>query len=504
MTSDRHALESSAHDTPCLPKKTGWLRYLLCATLALTICGLVIAVYVMEKIGVPPRLLAPYIEKRTSGHNPTIVGTGILVAGIMRTNDRGQQVLPHQESFRLGAQPTLIAQRPAPQNEVKILVTSPAEATAAIAHANPGDVITFAPGTYRFSGSYLGVSRAGTALRPIIVRAIQPGSVTLEFDMVEGFKVTAPFWEFENLRIVGVCDSHYHCEHAFHVVGKGDHFVARNNTITDFNSHFKINADGDTAPDDGLIEGNTLTNGSVRNTDNPVNVIDIVVASRWVIRKNLITDFFKGAGNRTSYGGFAKGGGSQNLFENNLVICEYRLRSPGAISVGLSLGGGGTGAEYCRDKRCVTEQENSTVQGNLVAACSDDGIYLNKAAMSKVIHNTLIDTGGISVRFPSTSADIEGNLVDGKIRVRDNAVLREKDNLDTSLVRLFLGSHPVRDLFAETGRIDLRGPVPRRHGPVVNAPKDLCAPLPGNAAPASGNVGPPYGAFSDFAACRRR
>lgn len=484
------------------------MRILLVGTLVFGLAALLVASYVLEKIGVPPRVLAPYIEKRTSGHNPTIVGAGSLVAGIMRFNDRGEAFVPQRQSFSLGAQPL-----PVPQVSPAVaiaeapitLVASPAEAMAAFARAEPGDAITFLPGVYRFSGSNLSIIRPGTALRPIVVRAARPETVTLEFDLVEGFKVAAPYWQFENLRIVGVCASHGSCEHAFHIVGKGNHFVARNNTITDFNSHFKINAESNVTPDDGLIEGNTLTNSSVRKTDNPVNVIDIVVASNWVIRKNVITDFFKGDGNRTSYGGYAKGGGDHNLFENNLVICEYRIHNPGSISVGLSLGGGGTAAEYCRDKRCVVEQQNSTIRGNLIASCSDDGIYLNKSAASKIIHNTLIDTGGISVRYPSSSADVEGNLVDGKIRQRDGAVLRENDNRDTSITRLFLGSHPVRALFAGAEHFDYAAiKVPLRETPTSEPPSDLCPAIVESTDHARNSAALPYGAFHDFGRCLRK
>ena len=286
-------------------------------------------------------------------------------------------------------------------------------------------------------------------------------------------------------------------------MGKGDHFIARNNTIVDFNSHFKINAINDVSPDEGLIEDNTLTNRSVRDSSNPVDVIDLVVASKWIIRKNLITDFFKGGGNRTSYGGFAKGGGHQNLFENNIVLCEFRLHSPGAISVGLSLGGGGTGAMYCRDRKCVTEQEDSTIRGNLIASCSDDGIYINKGARSKIMHNTLIDTGGISARFPATSADVEGNLVDGKIRSRDDAILRAEDNIDTSIVRISLGSHPVRELFKGAELLDFSGSVPSRKATQAQATPDLCEIAKSGAREDATATVQSYGAFADFGLCRR-
>jgi hypothetical protein len=363
----------------------------------------------------------------------------------------------------------------------------------AIAAAAPGDVITLLPGRYRFARAPLNVMRAGSAQANIVLRAEQAGSVELEFELVEGFHVSAPYWRFENLAIRGVCHQHTYCEHAFHVTGAASHFAALNNTIVDFNAHFKINGDQNGFPDHGRIEGNTLRNDSVRATSNPVTPIDLVAASGWTIRRNLIADFIKGGGDRISYGAFAKGGGSDNLFEQNAVLCEARLQGAPGQRVGLSLGGGGTGKPYCRDGKCITEQDQGILRANLIAACSDDGIYLNNAAGSRLVHNTLVDTGGVQVRFAGSSADIEGNLVDGDIRSRDGALMRLRDNLSTPIGLLYTGYHAQRRLFSDAAEFDFRwrGQAPRRQD--GDAAPDLCgAPRP---AP------PAYGAFEDIASC---
>lgn len=479
-------------ERPVSPRTDGRLRRWLLGLFGLAALSGALLSYALETINVPPRRLPEYIVHRASGHNPTIVATGAWLADTLMAQDRGVPRSMPPLRLRLGAQPEAVTPTAAQR---QVAVASISQALQAIDHAQPGDVITFAPGRYRFTGSAIEIGSPGTLDRPITVRAAQPDTVQLEFDMTEGFRVAAPYWHFENLKIDGVCRDHGACEHAFHVVGKASHFMARNNTITNFNSHFKINAERGNAPDDGLIDGNTLTNDSVRETGNPVTVIDLVAASRWTIRKNLLADFFKGQADQISYGAFAKGGGSQNLFENNIVLCEYQLH-PAGQRVGLSLGGGGTGAAYCRDKRCITEQSDSTIRGNLIASCSDDGIYLNAAATSTILHNTLIDTGGISVRYPQSSADIEGNLVDGKIRMRNEALLRMKDNLDTSMTRLYLGSHPVRDLFSGAAAGTFGGQIPRRAAgtPASGAP-DLCG------TPSSGPHA--YGAFDRFADCLR-
>ncbi|OWW20393.1 right-handed parallel beta-helix repeat-containing protein [Noviherbaspirillum denitrificans] len=457
------------------------------------ISGAGLAAFLIESIGVPPRALAPYIERRVSQHNPIIVKTGEWVASSLTSLDRGQQLEGLQSAMRVGAQPNSVLRTIFGEPGGKtVRVESPGAAIIAIAQAQPGDVITFAPGTYRFSGQPTVVNKPGTQESRIVVRAAQPGTVTLELDNSEGFLVAAPHWTFENLVIRGVCKSHSSCEHAFHVVGDAHHFIARNNTIVDFNSHFKINGVDDKMPDEGIIESNTLTNTSIRQTENPVTPIDLVAASRWIIRHNMISDFIKGQSNRTSFGAFAKGAGSDNRFEQNVVICENNLKGAAGYRVGLSLGGGGTGRAYCRDRRCIMEQERGVIEANLIASCSDDGIYVNRSAGSKVIHNTLVDTGGIVVRFPESSADIEGNLVDGNIRSRDDGIVRKLDNIETSLTSTYIGLRPVRGLYQPGQHFSWKGEPPRRTGS-TKVPLDLCG--------EKRSATPAYGAFERFSSC---
>ena len=462
-----------------------WLLFFCAAFAAL----FAVAALVLETRGRPPRLLGPYLERRASGHNPLIVAIGERLDGLFTWLDRGSPpagtpVIPW------AAAP---AAPPPVGGATTVLVGSAAELTDAIRQAQPGDVITLLPGIYRFAGPSIPVSRPGREGAPITVRAELPGTARLEFDILEGFHVTAPWWIFENLHIQGVCTNHSDCEHAFHVVGKGSHFVARNNTVLNFNAHFKINGEG-AQPDNGLIVGNVLRNTAVRATPNPVTPIDLVGASNWTVRGNLIADFIKGQGDGISYGAFAKGAGGNNRFVANTVVCEHLLRDAWGQRVGLSLGGGGTALGACRDGRCVVEQEGSLIESNLVAACSDAGIYLNRAAQSRLRHNTLLDTGGILLRFVETSADLDGNLVDGAVQVADGAILRNGDNRVSSMTRLYLGSHPVRALFRDASAFDLgwAGEPPQRAEPAAQV-ADLCGGVCQTAQT--------YGAFEDFRAC---
>jgi parallel beta-helix repeat protein len=250
-------------------------------------------------------------------------------------------------------------------------------------------------------------------------------------------------------------------------------------------------------PDGGVIEHSTLAASHERKTDGAVTAIDIVAASDWRIEGNLIADFIKAGGNGTSYGAFAKGGASGTRFLRNVVLCEHLLRPRGGRRIGLSLGGGGTYAAACRDRKCIVEHGGGTIEDNLVAGCSDVGIYLNKAAQSTIVRNTVLDTAGIEVRFPETVADMQGNLIDGPVQRRDDALVREVDDKGTAAAWLFVGRHPVRSYFVDFSRLDLdwRGEPPLRQGSLTPS-VDLCGALRGQRQA--------YGAFDDIRRCAPR
>ncbi len=492
----RAPAKSAAGRRPGGPVRRCVLRLTL-LTLLTGAAGAAVLLGFLQERGIAPRALGPYLALRSGGHNPTIEAIGQQLQALLLRVDRGAigaapAPIP---ALAVGAQEGAAA---SPAGGREILVDNADAVRAAIFAAQAGDVLTLLPGDYRFNGSVKPGPHGGTEAAPIVVRARAPGQVRIELNAQEGFIVAKPWWRFENLAITGVCPDHNWCEHAFHVVGAASHFAARNNRIGDFNAHFKINGEDGVFPDAGLIEGNTLYNSGARLTRNPVTPIDLVAANGWVVRRNLISDFIKGGGDRISYGGFFKGGGKGNLFDRNVVVCEQRLRGMPGQRVGLSLGGGGTGQPYCRDGKCITEQEDGVLSNNLIASCSDDGVYINSAARSKLLHNTLIDTGGISVRFPSSSADEQGNLVDGAVRSRDGALLRSQASAATGGAWLYLGVHPVRALFRDSAQFDFgwRGEPPRRSAGSGAPERDLCgAPRPAT---------PRYGAFEDFSACLAR
>ena len=177
---------------------------------ALVGCGLVLAVagfsWAIETINLPPRSMANHVERRASGHGSVVLAIGNRLAELLLWLDRDSIQAHAWPGLRLGAQtdpapPT----RPDNTRVHLVLVATVAEATQAFEQAKPGDAITFAPGTYRFAGSGISANRAGTKAAVITVRADQPGTVTLEFNMTEGFVVSEPYWTFENLSIRGAC-----------------------------------------------------------------------------------------------------------------------------------------------------------------------------------------------------------------------------------------------------------------------------------------------------------
>ncbi len=313
--------------------------------------------------------------------------------------------------------------------EVVSIATS-SQLTEAVAGARPGQVLLLAPGAYLVGGQAIAVNRPGTAAAPIALKAGRLGDAVIRLSTVEGFLVSAPYWIFENLVIEGVCTRDDDCEHAFHVVGGGRRVTIRNNRLIDFNAQIKVNGVGGIFPDWGLVEGNAIYSRRPRRTANPVTAIDIVGASGWVVRRNLIADFVKAGGDHTSYAAFMKGGGEDGVFDGNLVACRLAVpqQSWGEQRVGLSFGGGGTGDRYCRGGRCLFEHRSGMMRNNIIHDCSDVGIYLNKAPAARIFHNTLWSTAGIDARFVPTTAVIRNTIFGGRLRERDGGQIIAADN----------------------------------------------------------------------------
>lgn len=316
-----------------------------------------------------------------------------------------------------------------------IFISSVDELLSALAKAKPGDDLIMKPGIYRLNQKKISLGSSGSTTSPIRLRALHKGSVTLKLISIEGFYVDKANWILENLIITGDCDLDDKCQHAIHIVGDADNLIIQNNHFKNFNAHIKSNGFiekkgvGREFPDNVRIRHNSFTNEWQRLTASPVTPIDVVGGNYWEVSNNFIADFSKLRGNKTAYGAFLKGGGTEGVFENNLVACEWKVPHISAIDIriGLSFGGGGTAAALCQNENCRAEHSNGKLRSNTIVNCKNDvGIYLNKAENTKVVNNLLFNTLGVDVRFSATSATLQQNIIQGRVRARDGALLEQR------------------------------------------------------------------------------
>jgi Chondroitinase B len=373
-----------------------------------------------------PQELIRYLKRRLEGHTKL---EAVLLpplhaaqrhferappAGLLPTLGKGQQTTALKELTKGITQ--------------QVQVDSPQAIRQALREARPGTRIVIAPGLYPFDKN-LSLGNDGKSDAPIVLSANQPGTVWLHFKQLDGIVVGRPYWVFENLDIRGVCERHGDCEHAFHVVGRAAFTTLRNNRITDFNAHIKVNGYKGDWPDHGLLAYNTLTNSTTRKTAKPVVPFDLVGANHWWVQDNLVSHFAKGDGNKVSYGIFMKGASEGGRIERNLVICSGNDISRPGIRVGISFGGGGTGPQYCRDRKCGTHEHRfGLAANNVVAHCNDTAIDVNQSNQIVLAHNTLINTSGVATRGAVAQASLYGNLYEGVARARDGSQLTSEFN----------------------------------------------------------------------------
>lgn len=311
-------------------------------------------------------------------------------------------------------------------------VGNAADLADAVAAARPGDDIVLNDGQYLLTHK-LEATASGAAQAPIVVRAAHRFGAQIRSAGLIAFEVTGSYWSFRDLDFRGVCSDDTQCEHAFHVVGAAAGFRLRGSRLIDFNAAVKVNANGAHAlPSDGVIEDNEFFGTRPRHTDNPVAPVNIDNALRWVVRHNFIHDFQKDGAGEGSYGAFVKGGSQSPLIERNVVMCA-RDHAPRGRMVGLSFGAHGMDPALCPphwDARvtCDPEVQDGIMRNNVVFNCNEDGIYLNRARASKILFNTLVQTGGIDVRYAGSSADVRGNLLNGAIRARDGGQVSASGN----------------------------------------------------------------------------
>ncbi len=353
--------------------------------------------------------------------------------------------------------------------------------------AQAGDSVTIAPGTYELPP--LRLSQNGAPGRGIILRAAAPGTVELRSRATEFIKVSGSDWVFENLDIAGICASDSDCEHAFHIVVGADRTVIRRNRIRDYNAHIKGNGEGGRFPKDVLIEGNWLFDTHHRLTDNPIAPIDVVGGQGWIVRGNLIADYGKAINHPAvinddfGYALFFKGNSSGTLIERNVVACALMM-PPLSYTRGISLGGSGSGPQYCEGGCDQDENRDGMVRNNVVLACPmEDGIYLWRAKNGRVFNNTLIGTYGIEARGRDSDVAVMNNLVSGGIVASEGARLSASGNVVAGP-----GALPLERYFvdAREGNLSLRSEAhfDFKSAPLADVTDDLC----GNPRPKDASV----------------
>lgn len=435
-----------------------------------------------------------YAERRLQGH-PRLEAVALPLLGMLRGQHEREppaELVDLGKGQRLGAQVPVrhdASGRPVPaaqamQSRSTLLPTrvlsSSEEIGVAVARAQAGDVLEIAPGRYRIA-TKLKTGQAGEPSRPITLRAAQAGTVTLEVVAVEGLVIGHPYWVIENLDWQGRCSRDDDCEHALHVVGPARGTVVVNNRMSDFNAHIKVNAENGRMPDDGLVQFTTLDNARARQTVNPVTPFDLVAASGWQFVDNRVEHFIRADVRRPSYGVFMKGASEGGRIERNVVVCTRSGVSQPGQRVGISLGGGGTGTQFCRDGRCAFEHRGGLVANNVVAHCNDAGVDISKAVGSLVLHNTLINTVGVNLRNPPADAEVLRNVLDGGIYARQDARATQAENLTGATPDLFTGA----DALQLTWR-HLPEALYPRHGRV---PDDFCGRPRPSASPAGAIAG---------------
>lgn len=382
-----------------------------------------------------PHEVIRHLKRRLQGHDrlEAVLSPVLRLAQSHYEREPPAGPLP---SLGKGQQPQALAPH-VPGIVKTVSVANPQEIENALLKADAGTRILITPGLYPFQRT-LRLGQDGAPDAPVVLSAAQPGTVWLEFEQDEGILVDRPHWVFENLNIRGACQRANDCEHAFHVVGRAAFTTLRNNRITDFNAHVKVNGFNDVWPDHGTMAFNTLTNQGPRETDRPVTPFDLVGASHWRVHDNLLTQFVKLDGNQISFGMFMKGGSEDGRFERNLVICSLSGISMPGIRVGISFGGGGTHASACRRGRCEAfEHRGGLAANNIVAHCNDTGLDVNRSREIRLAHNTLVNTSGIGVRNAPADAHLYANLYEGVALSREGARLTTSGDLPGPTHRYF-------------------------------------------------------------------
>jgi MYXO-CTERM domain-containing protein len=140
------------------------------------------------------------------------------------------------------------------------------------------------------------------------------------------------------------------------------------------------------------------------------------------------------------------------------------------------------------------------MRNNVIANCSDVGIYLNKARSTQVLFNTLISTSGVDFRFASSTGTAHGNVLAGSLRGREGGTFDAGTNLANVAPATFSGWYqdPLK------GDLTIRGDVSALSGAAAASAQvvdDFCGrPRPAQGAYSLGALEHSLGNCSDWPA----
>jgi hypothetical protein len=306
---------------------------------------------------------------------------------------------------------------------LKISVNSLAQLNDVISSNKDKDVIIeLEDGTYRLNDSAFRINSNDT-MNLLVIRAKNRHAAIIEVGYRVGFEIKRANVQLDGLKFMGVCDSDSHCEHALHIFGDADNLTIVNNEFVNFNAAIKSNGFEDKGqsrqfPDGVVVSNNLFYNQWRRLTNTPVTPIDVVGGNYWSIKHNFIADFSKDKGYKIAYGAFLKGGGENGQMHNNIIACQWKVPYSSVLDarVGLSLGGGGTGRDFCQSDACEYEHKTGSIRNNMVVNCENDvSIYLNNTIQSGVADNLLVNSLGIDISPKDIGAEIFNNKMHGSI-----------------------------------------------------------------------------------------
>ena len=120
------------------------------AVLALVVSAAALA-YAVERSDITPRQLALYLERRSTDADSSVDRIAASIGANMAAYERGASTTGPLPRWTIGAQEQSLS--PSVEGKVVRVSTAP-QAMQAIVQASAGDVVTFAPGSYRFGKVY--------------------------------------------------------------------------------------------------------------------------------------------------------------------------------------------------------------------------------------------------------------------------------------------------------------------------------------------------------------